>query len=221
MKLWIDVETRGPNFKLGHAKYALTVEVIIVQWAIDDGPVNVEDLTAQTPSAALIAAAQAADEVWSHGDFDHTMLEATTWWPLVPMENWRDTMALCRMHGLMGSLDKLCEIFKIKDNEAKDKAGKDWIALFSKPNKEGKYNDRHSHPKQWAEFLKYAGQDVIAMRAIYRQCPKWNATPRMWAAWHLDQRMNARGVAVDLELAAGAVEATTLPRSAWPLAQWN
>ena len=30
----------------------------------------------------------------------------------------------------------------------------------------------------------------------------------MWAIWHLDQRMNARGVAVDLKLAQGAVDAT-------------
>ena len=45
MKLWIDIETRGPNFSQGLAKYALTAEVIMVQWAIDDGPITVEDLT--------------------------------------------------------------------------------------------------------------------------------------------------------------------------------
>ena len=45
MRLFIDVETRGPNFSQGLAKYALTAEVIMVQWAIDDGPVRVEDLT--------------------------------------------------------------------------------------------------------------------------------------------------------------------------------
>jgi DNA polymerase len=52
------------------------------------------------------------------------------------------------------------------------------------------------------------------MRAVYKNCPKWNATPRMWAFWHLDQRMNARGVAMDLKLAAGAVETTTKAKKA-------
>ncbi len=211
MKLFVDIETRGPNFKLGNAKYAETVEVIIGQWAVDDSPVYVEDLTAVKPSAALLRAAEAADEVWAHeAGFDRTMLETTSWWPIVPLERWRCTAALGRMHGLPGGLDKLCQIFKIPADLAKDKAGKDGIALFSKPRLDnGKYNDRHSHPKEWAEFLKYGGQDVVAMREIHRQMPKWNATPRMWSIWHLDQRMNERGVAVDLELARGALEATT------------
>jgi DNA polymerase len=211
LKLFVDIETRGPNFKLGNAKYAETVEVIIVQWAVDDSPVYVEDLTAVKPSAALLRAAEAADEVWAHeAGFDRTMLETTSWWPIVPLEHWRCTAALGRMHGLPGGLDKLCQVFKIPADLAKDKAGKDGIALFSKPRLDnGKYNDRHSHPKEWAEFLKYGGQDVVAMREIHRQMPKWNATPRMWSIWHLDQRMNERGVAVDLELARGALEATT------------
>lgn len=181
----------------------------MAQWAVDDEPVTVEDLTAGTASKELIAAAQSADEVWAHGDFDRVMVETTSWWPLVPLEKWRCTMAMARMHGLPGGLDKLCKVFKITDNEAKDELGKAWIQLFCKPNADGSYNDRFSHPKEWAEFLKYGGQDVVAMRAVYQNTPKWNATSRMWARWHLDQRMNARGVAMDLKLAQGAVDATT------------
>lgn len=210
VKFWFDCETRGPNFRFGHVKYALTVEVIMAQWAIDDGVVHVEDLTAQHPSAALIAGVESADEIWAHeAGFDRTMVETTHWWPPTSLEKWRCSSALARLHGLPGGLDKLCQIFKIPEDEAKLKAGKEGIALFSKPKDDGAYNDRHSHPKQWAEFLKYGGSDITSMRAVYKNCPKWNATPRMWAFWHLDQRMNARGVAMDLKLAAGAVEATT------------
>lgn len=210
-KLFIDCETRSTvSLKQGLARYAQHVEVIILQWAIGDGPITIEDLTKQPPSDSLIAAAESANEVWAHNtEFDRTMLETTNWWPLVPWEKWRCTAALARLHGLPGGLDKLCEIFKVKDNEAKDKHGREWIDLFCKPRKDGKFNDRLSHPQQWADFLRYAGQDVVAMRAIHKQCPKWNATPRMWAFWHLDQRMNARGVAVDLKLAASAIAATT------------
>ena len=53
MKLWIDIETRGPNFSQGLAKYALTAEVIMVQWAIDDGEIIVDDLTIESPSKGI------------------------------------------------------------------------------------------------------------------------------------------------------------------------
>src|ERR1700679_404808 len=112
------------------------------------------------------------------------------------------------MHGLMGGLDKLCKVFKIDASEAKDAEGINWIKLFSTPKKDGTFNDRHSHPAEWAKLMKYGGADVPAMRAIWRQMPKWNATPRMWSIYHLDQRMNDRGVAVHLKLAQFLVDAT-------------
>ena len=189
--------------KHGIAKYATDARVIMCQWAIDDGPVIVEDCHGYVPGQLLLEAEQ-ADEIWAHGaEFETTILPG-----LAPQSKWRCTMALARMHGLMGSLDKLCEIFKIPLDAAKDKRGRELIQLFCVPLKDGSYNDRHSHPKQWADFRDYGASDVTAMRAVWKQCPKWNATPRMWAIWHLDQRMNARGVAVDLKLAEGAVIAT-------------
>ena len=103
MRLWIDIETRGPNFSQGLAKYALTAEVIMVQWAIDDGHVVIEDLTADVASDHIIAAVEACDEIWAHeAGFDRTILETTDWWPKVPLEKWRCTAALARMHGLPG-----------------------------------------------------------------------------------------------------------------------
>ncbi len=113
MRLFIDCETRGPNFSQGLAKYALTAEVIMVQWAIDDGPVYVHDLAGLQQKPALAALVQAVDEIWAHeAGFDRTILENTDWWPKVPLKKWRCTAALARFHGLPGGLDKLCQIFK-------------------------------------------------------------------------------------------------------------
>lgn len=213
MRLWLDTETRGKNFKYGNAKYALTVEVIMAQFAIDDGPVVVIDLTNlntlnKMRLKSLCVAAERADETWAHeAGFDRTMLNTTEWWPEIPLEKWRCTAALARMHGMMGGLDKLCKVFKINESEAKDAEGINWIKLFSTPKKDGTFNDRHSHPIEWQKFLKYGGNDVIAMRAIWRQMPKWNATPRMWRIYALDQKMNKRGVGADLKLSQGAIDA--------------
>jgi DNA polymerase bacteriophage-type len=216
VKLWLDIETRGAvPIKHGIAKYATDVHLIMAQWAIDDGPVTVADCDGYAPME-LHSAALAADEIWAHGaEFETTVLDTIPSWPRIPQNKWRCTMALARMHGLPGGLDKLCQIFKIPMDEAKDARGKALIQLFCIPRSDtGKYNDRHSHPKEWAEFREYGASDVTGMRAVWRQIPKWNATERMWSIWHLDQRMNKRGVAVDLKLAEGAVTAVKKAQAA-------
>lgn len=214
MKLWLDLETRSPvPIKQGIAKYSTAVRIIMAQWAIDDGEVHVEDLTGGLePSKALQQAMRAADEIWAHGaEFEQTVLQSAKWFRKLNIspKKWRCTMALCRMHGLPGGLEKLSTIFKLDLSEAKDKRGYELIRIFCIPLKDGSYYDKFSHPKEWKEFLHYGGMDITSMRAVYRKCPKWNATPYMWRVWHLDQKMNQRGVCVDLLLCAGAVEATT------------
>lgn len=216
MKLWIDLETRSPiPIKQGIAKYSTKAAVIMAQWAVDDGEVHIEDLFVRgtkviPPSSQLIEAAEQADELWAHGaEFEQTILDTTSWWPIIDPSKWRCTMALARMHGLPGGLDKLSTILKLDEDEAKDKRGKELIQLFCVPKKDGTYNDKHSHPNEWREFLFYGGMDITSMRVVWRKLPKWNATERMWRVWHLDQKMNRGGVQMDQRLAAGAVIATT------------
>lgn len=218
MKLWLDLETRSPiPIKRGLSLYATKVEVIMAQWAIDDGPVVIEDLTTHgsrviEPSARLQKAIRDADEIWAHGaEFEQIMLLAQEWYQRfnVPATKWRCTMALARMHGLPGGLDKLSTIFKLGLEEAKDKRGHELIMIFCVPRKDGKFNDKYTHPNEWVEFLHYGGMDITSMRAVYRKCPKWNATSYMWRVWQLDQKMNRKGIAVDLLLCTGAVEKTT------------
>lgn len=213
MKLWLDIETRSPiHIKRGVALYATKAEIIMAQWALDDMPVIVEDLTDGAPGSTMLQkAARVATEIWAHGaEFEQQLLPAAggSWWPPIAPHKWRCTMALARMHGLPGGLDKLSTIFKLDETEAKNKRGKELIQLFCVPAKDGSYGNRYTNPVEWDEFLAYGGTDITAMRAVYRKCPKWNATPRMWKVWHLDQRMNRDGVAMDLELCAGAVTAT-------------
>lgn len=210
MKLWLDLETRSPiPIKRGVALYSTKVEIIMAQWAIDDGPVTVEDLTGSPPpSRKLLVAAQRADEIWAHGaEFEQHALDTVHWWPLIDLSKWRCTMALARMHGLPGGLEKLCTILKLGEL-GKDHRGQALIQLFCIPRKDGGYNDKYTHPKEWEEFKQYGGTDVSSMRIVHSKIPKWNATPRMWRHWHLDQRMNKRGVACDLKFAAGAADAT-------------
>lgn len=215
MRLWLDTEARSRvPIRLGNVKYATAVETTMLQYAIADGPIVIIDmLTKNVPGRALQlaklnASILKADEVWAHeAEFDRTVLDATKVLD-IPERKWRCTAALARMHGLPGGLDKLCAIFKVPEQFAKLQ-GKDIGSVFWSPRKDGEYNTPETHPKEWAEFLRYGGRDVEAMRFVWRKIPKWNATPRMWSVWRLDYRMNHRGVAMDLRLAESAVAATT------------
>ncbi len=220
-RLWFDCETRS-RFPIRHGtiRYSKDVQITVAAWCIEYidgtfGPIVIVDCMKAGFLAKLqplIIAAGLAQEIWAHNaEFDRIQLETTSWWPTkkAPLSKWRCTMALARLHGLPGALDKLCVIFKLPPSQSKGSNGKDLIQFFCVPDKKGNFREPADHPKLWAEFLAYGGQDVTAMIEVWRKTPKWNATPRMWSFWHVDQKMNARGVAVDLKLAEAIIRDTT------------
>jgi hypothetical protein len=95
-------------------------------------------------------------------------------------------------------------------DKAKDTRGKKLIQLFTKPrpkNVKLRRADAQTHPEEWAEFVEYARLDVEAMREVYKRLPVWNTTAAERGLWILDQKINDRGVAVDLDLARAALRA--------------
>ena len=117
---------------------------------------------------------------------------------------------------LPGSLDKLCQIFKVNDDLAKMKDGKRLINLFCKPrpkNMKLRRATRLTHPEDWASFIQYAINDTAAMREVAKKMPTWNYKGTELALWHLDQEVNDRGFAVDLELAHAALKAVDLEQA--------
>lgn len=213
-ELFVDTETRSPvNLFTGDlAKYATQVEVTIVTWALDDAKPQCWDVTRGLDLPAKLTADIAAADVFvaHNAQFDYTVLNATPWCPaeFKDLTRWRCTMAQAYSHGLPGALDKLCAIFKVSADESK-LDGVNYINLFCKPNKAGGYSDRTSHPEEWKGFLQYATRDIPAMRAVRRAMPAWNSSEYELALWQLDQQINRRGFAVDVEFAEAAVRATT------------
>jgi DNA polymerase len=214
-KLWLDLETYSEvPITHGTHSYAAGASVMLLAWALDDGPVQVWDVTANPAPPQDLQYAK-FDEVWAHNShFDRTVLKHAM--PsLVPTkpEFWRDTMVQALSHGLPGSLGQLCEILKLPTDVAKDKEGKRFIQLFCKPrpaNTKVRRATRETHPAEWARFVEYAALDIEAMRAIHAKLPEWNYKTAELALWHLDQRINDRGVAIDMDLVRGAMAAVAV-----------
>lgn len=211
--LWADTETYSPlDLKTyGTARYAEEAEVMVWTYALDDGPVQMWDCTANPLMPNDLADALDDDSVllnFHNSFFDRTVLWATGIRP--PIHRFRDTMVKAMAHSLPGALEKIGEILKLEEDQKKHKRGKELIQLFCKPRPRTsklRRATRETHPAEWAEFLAYAVADTEAMRASDKKLPAWNYRAEEVALWHLDQQINSRGVAVDVELAKAAIRA--------------
>lgn len=187
-------------------------EVMVISYARDDDPVTVLDLTADDRVGDFYDAVRDADRIVFHNSsFDRTILRKLGQLD-IPAAKIDDTLVNALAHGLPGSLDKLCAIFKVPMDLAKDKRGKELIQMFCKPqpkNTKLRRKTRHTHPVEWQQFLDYAGSDILAMRDLYRRMPRWNFidNPKEHALWVLDQEINDRGLPIDVELCEQAERA--------------
>lgn len=220
--LYLDLETYSETpIKHGTHVYAENAEVMIFAWALDDGPVEVWDVTDGSIMPGLLMKALLDSneniKIVSHNSaFDRTVLRHSNLKSNLAnhaaekISRWEDTMVQALSHSLPGSLDSLCEIFRIDQDKAKDKAGKQLIQLFCKPrpaNQKIRRATRETHPVEWARFVEYAKNDILAMRELHKKMPRWNYRNTELALWHLDQIINDRGVCIDLELVHCAISA--------------
>lgn len=215
--LFLDLETYSEvPIKNGTYKYAENAEIMLLAYAIGDGPVKVVDMTqAEIIPKDLMTGLMSGCEIVAHNSmFDRTVLRLGV--NTVPFfrevgeqrERWHDTMVRALAHSLPGGLDKLCEIMGVPQDLAKMKTGRDLLMLFCKPRpkfSKVRRATRHTHPKEWEEFKAYATNDIEAMRVLYRKLPSWNYRDGELALWHLDQRINDRGFQVDTDLVQAAI----------------
>lgn len=212
--LFSDLETFSQTpIKFGTHKYAEQAEILLWAYAIDDGEVKVWDVTSGAAMPADLAEAfndPDVRQVWHNGgNFDRVVLRACGY-PL-PVERMFDTMVCALAHSLPGGLEQLGEVLGLAEDMKKLQAGKGLIRLFCIPrpkNMKIRRATRETNPEEWAEFIRYAAMDIVAMREVYNRLPKWNYAGNELALWHLDCRINDRGVCVDLDLASAAIDAT-------------
>ena len=117
-----------------------------------------------------------------------------------------DTAAMAAVLGYPRALGPLAKSLGV---EAKDTAGTRLINLFCKPRpRVGGRVMPADKPEEWARFGAYCDQDVVVLQAVWRELGKqWTADSSESYIFTIDQQINDRGIAVDLDLAREAVRA--------------
>lgn len=213
-RLFIDLETFCEvPITNGTYVYAEAAEILLVAHAWDDERAAVVDVSEGVwevfkPKFQFMI--DEADEIVVHAksDFDPVVLRYRGL--RIPPEKIVNTSVLALQHSLPAGLGDLCDVLGVPQDKAKDKAGKKLIHLFTKPrpkNQKLRRATRDTHPEEWRAFIEYARLDVEAMRECLKRLPRWNDTPEERELWLLDQRMNERGICMDLDLARAALRA--------------
>lgn len=133
----------------------------------------------------------------------------------MPPEQWRCTMVHASMLGLPRSLADVGAALELPQDKQKDKIGKSLIDYFCKPCKPTKKNGgrtrnlpKHDEEK-WELFKEYNKQDVVAEQAILDKIKIYPVPNREWELWQFDQRMNDRGIGLDMDFVAGIIQYDT------------
>jgi DNA polymerase bacteriophage-type len=183
-------------------------EVLMCAWSTDGETVQV----AVGSDVALIPGLDDPDvlKVAHNASFDRLVLSKALGYPngkYLPVEQWSDTAARAAAAGLPRGLDKLASTLGVT---LKDQAGTRLINLFCKPHKTRGRTYPIDAPEQWAEFVNYCKQDVLALIDVDRALPRLSDFEH--ALWVISEQINDRGIAVDLALAQAAVDVDDINR---------
>lgn len=133
----------------------------------------------------------------SHGDFERAMwaciMVYVYGFPPLPNERWHDTMAVAGMKQVPLDLDMLTKT--LGSPIGKDKEGSKFTRSLSKPNKKTGMLDRS--PASLARVYTYCESDVGEERWVLNRLGF--LTPEERRVWLLDQKINQRGVGLDLD----------------------
>lgn len=213
--LFEDTETfSATSIQNGTYAYAADSEVMMFQYAFNNDPVSIIDLTAGEEIPKEVIEAQTDPEVTKviqNSMFDRSVLRLAMGID-IPVDQIFDTMVCALAHSLPGALATLCDVLRVDAADLKDPRGGELIQMFCKPRpKTSKLRrfTRETHPAEWEEFKIYGGSDIRALRAVFNKIPTWNYRGSELELWGLDQRINDRGFHVDRELAECAIKAVT------------
>jgi DNA polymerase len=233
-KLSIDLETYSSVDLKRHGMYryaeAEDFEILLFGVSVNDGPVEVYDLTRgdAIPEEILCALTDTKIPKWAYNAaFERVCLSSylrrynpyhfksyggvddTTSKYLNP-QGWRCSRIWGAYLGLPLSLEGIGAVLKL--DEQKMQEGKNLIQFFCKPCRPTQTNGGRTRnlpyhaSEKWKTFCAYNRRDVEVEMAIQKKLSHHPVPDFLWDEYVLDQTINDRGIEVDLEFVGEAMD---------------
>ena len=185
--------------------------ILLFAYAFDDEDVRVVDMACGEELPQEVQDAIFDETVikaaWN-AQFERTCLSRYFGTQLSP-DSWQCSMVWAASLSLPLKLKTAAEV--LKTGEQKDDAGERLIKYFSVPCKPTKTNGGRTRnlpehaPEDWALFKSYCMQDVRTERDIRHKLEAFPLQKSEWNFYHMDQRINDRGVLIDKKLVEQAI----------------
>ena len=185
--------------------------ILLFAYAFDDDDVRCVDMACGEQLPADVITALHDDSIiksaWN-AQFERTCLSKYLGTQLSP-DSWQCTMVWAASLSLPLKLATAAQA--LKTAQQKDSVGERLIRYFSLPCKPTKANGGRTRnlpehaPEDWKLFKGYCIQDVETERDIRRRLEKFPLLPQEWDYYHMDQRINDRGILIDRELVQQAI----------------
>ena len=222
----VDIESHSSTdlTKSGVYRYceAEDFEVLLFGYSVDGGAVQVVDLAKgeKMPREILDALTDAGVVKWAfNAAFERICLSRYLGLPTgtyLDPASWRCTMIWSAYLGLPLSLMGVGAVLGLEKQKLSE--GKDLIRYFCTPcnptiaNGGRRRNRPADAPDKWALFVEYNRRDVEVELAIHQRLARFPVPDAVWDEYHLDQRINDRGVLVDRTLVQRAIGMDGLSR---------
>jgi DNA polymerase bacteriophage-type len=206
----LDYETasRANLRKVGADVYSrhATTKVLMLAWGVDDGPVEqwFPHKRKMPSTLADILHDRDVRKLAFNAPFELAITRNTLGLD-IDITQWGCTQVLAHSLGLPGKLELLVrDCLALPKQYWKDPEGDRLMRLFSYPNSKATWE---SHPREFEAYADYNRQDVIAERKAFTVMSRYvKDIDDLYARWHVDQRINARGIPVDLRFIDQALE---------------
>jgi DNA polymerase len=213
--LSIDIETYSSVDikKCGLYKYVQSpdFQILLFAYSFDGEPVKIIDL-----AQGEILPLDIKTALQDHNVIKHAYNAPFEWYSLnkfyySSLEQWRCTMLHGLYCGYTAGLAATALALGLPEDKRKMGIGSALIKTFCVPVKPTAKNGQrtrnlpHHEPEKWSLFKEYCKQDVVTEMEIERRLSVFPVPEQEQKLWELDQRINANGVKVDLELIEGAL----------------
>ncbi len=186
-------------------------EILLFAYSFDGGETQIIDLAQGEKLPAEVEEAifdVSVTKTAYNANFERTCL-SKHFGRYIPPESWHCSAVQAAMLALPRSLEDVGRVLGL--DEQKMKEGKELIRYFCVPCKPTKANGGRTRnlpchaPEKWELFKTYCRRDVDVEKSIRRKLHNFPIPESEMGLYRLDQRINDRGVLVDMGLVEQAI----------------